>query len=213
MVSKRNIERYQCCPDEDLWTDFKEGDVQAYEFMFKKNYDLLYNYGLKITRNSEETRDCIQQLFAGLWESRLRLGYSNSIRSYLLASLRRLILRRLADKSRFVSIEGIRCEFHVEISTELKYIKNQDEIEQVRLMRDVIQKLPDRQKEALYLKYYSDHSFGEIALIMGITTRGVYKLIYKALDHLAIGVSGKKSKNHAIEPTSALILTRAFPKA
>lgn len=192
MVSKRNIERYRYCSEEDLWTDFKEGDEQAYEFIFKNHYNVLFNYGLKLTRNAEETRDCIQQLFAGLWESRQRLGSSNSIRSYLLASLRRMILRRLNDKSRFVNIECVTSEFHVEISAELKYIKDQSETEQVKLLWNVIQKLPDRQKEALYLKYYNDHSSGEIALIMGITTRGVYKLIYKALDHLALEISNKK---------------------
>jgi RNA polymerase sigma factor (sigma-70 family) len=192
MVSRRTIERYQCCSEEDLWMDFKEGDVQAYEFIFKKHYNLLYNYGLKITRDGDETRDCIQQLFAGLWESRQRLGSSNSIRSYLLASLRRMILRRVNEKYRFVDIDSINCEFHVEVSSELKYIKDQVEIDQVKLLWDAIQKLPDRQKEALYLKYYNGHSFSEIALIMGITTRGVYKLIYKALDHLAIKIGGKK---------------------
>lgn len=192
MVSKRTIERYNFCADEDLWMDFREGDVQAYEFIFKKHYNLLYNYGLKISRSKEETRDCIQQLFAGLWESRQRLASSNSIRSYLLASLRRMILRRLNDKYRFVNIEDIGNEFHVEVSAELKFIKNQAEKEQVKLLWDAIQNLPDRQKEALYLKYYDDHSFSEVAHVMGITTRGVYKLIYKALDHLAIKFSDKK---------------------
>lgn len=192
MVSKRTIERYSGYSDEDLWMDFKEGDVEAYEFIFKKHYNLLYNYGLKISRNTEETRDCIQQLFAGLWESRQRLAPSNSIRSYLLASLRRMILRKLNDKYRFVNIEEVGYEFHVEASVELKLIKNQAESEQVKLLWEMIQKLPDRQKEALYLKFYNDHSFSEIAHVMGITTRGVYKLIYKALDHLSIKFSDKK---------------------
>lgn len=103
-----------------------------------------------------------------------------------------MILRRINDKDRFVNIDSISCEFHVEVSSELKYIKNQVEVEQVKLLWDVIQELPDRQKEALYLKYYNDHSFADIAHIMGITTRGVYKLIYKALDHLTVKIGGKK---------------------
>lgn len=192
MLSKGAKEKYRYYSEEDIWSDFKNGDQQAYEFMFKKYYNLLLSYGLKITRNTEETKDCIQQLFAGLWESRQRLGPNNSIRSYLSASLRRMILRRLKDKFQYVNIDDMNPGFHADISVELKYIKNQREIEQVNLLTDLIQMLPDRQKEALYLKYYSDYSFGEIAETMGITTRGVYKLLYKALDHLTIQIEEKK---------------------
>lgn len=192
MLSKVAKEKYRYYSEEDLWSDFKNGDQQAYEFMFKKYYNLLLSYGLKINRNVEETKDCIQQLFAGLWESRRRLGSNNSIRSYLSASLRRMILRRLKDKFQYVNIEDMNPDFHADVSSELKYIKNQGDIEKVKVLSDLIQKLPDRQKEALYLKYYSDYSFAEIAETMGITTRGVYKLIYKALDHLTLQITEKK---------------------
>jgi RNA polymerase sigma factor (sigma-70 family) len=192
MLSKGAKEKYRYYSEEDIWTDFKKGDKQAYEFIFKKYYNLLLCYGMKINRNTEETKDCIQQLFAGLWESRQRLGSNDSIRSYLSASLRRIILRRLKVKFQYVNIEDINPGFRVEISPELKFIKNQREVEQVKLVSDLIQNLPDRQKEALYLRYYSDYSFGEIAETMGITTRGVYKLLYKAFDHLTIQVEQKK---------------------
>lgn len=192
MLSKGTKQKYKYCSEEDLWIDFKNGDEQAYEFMFKKYYNHLLGYGLKISRNMEEIKDCIQQLFAGLWESRQRLGPNNSIRSYLSASLRRMILRRLNSKFHYVSIEDMNPEFHADVSEELKYIRSQGEIEQVKILSDLIQKLPDRQKEALYLKYYNDYSFSEIAEVMGITTRGVYKLIYKAIDHLGTQITAKK---------------------
>lgn len=180
--------------EEELWIAFKKGDEQAYEFMFKHYYKCLLQYGLKINRDTEEVKDCVQQLFAGLWESRLRLGSNNSIKSYLLASLRRIILRRLKVRFQYINIDQISPSFHVETSVEFTYIKQQKEIERAEMLSALIQKLPDRQKEALYLRFYGDHSFSEIAEIMGITTRGVYKLIYKALDHLSLEIAEKKSK-------------------
>lgn len=186
--------KYGCCSEEDLWAAFKNGDEQAYEFMFKHNYKLLLNYGLKISRDAEEVKDCIQQLFARLWESRQRLGVNTSIKSYLLASLRRMILRRSKVKFQYINIEHINPAFHIESSVEYKYIKSQKEVELVKALSNLIKKLPDRQKEALYLRFYGDYSFGEIAGIMGITTRGVYKLIYKALDNLTLEMEEKKPK-------------------
>lgn len=185
--------KFTHCTEEDLWIAFKKGDEQAYEFMFKHYYTCLLNYGLKINRDTEEIKDCIQQLFVGLWESRLRLGSNNSIKSYLLASLRRIILRRLKVRFQYINIDQISPSFHVETSVEFKYINQQKEIERAEMLSALIEKLPDRQKEALYLRFYGDHSFSEIAEIMGITTRGVYKLIYKALDHLSMEIAEKKS--------------------
>lgn len=178
----------------DLWAAFKNGDEQAYEFMFKHHYKNLFNYGLKINRDAEEVRDCIQQLFAGLWESRMRLGSNTCIRSYLLASLRRIILRRLKVRYQYINIDQVSPSFYVETSVESKYITQQREVERSKMLAELIAKLPDRQKEALYLRFYGDHSFGEIAEIMGITTRAVYKLVYKALDHLSLEIAEKRSK-------------------
>jgi RNA polymerase sigma factor (sigma-70 family) len=178
--------------EEDLWASFKKGDEEAYETIFKNHYKLLLNYGLRINPDREEIKDCIQQLFTDLWESRQRLGTNSSIKMYLLASLRRSILRKLNASYIYSDIDKINPAFYIETSEESKIIKDQLEMDRVKKLSESIQKLPDRQKEALYLKYYGDQSFPEIAKVMGITTRAVYKLIYKALDHLTTEFKVKK---------------------
>lgn len=178
--------------EEEIWNAFKEGDKQAYETMFKMNYQVMLNYGLKFNQSQDDVKDCIQQLFMGLWESRLRLGRNNSIKSYLLASLRRMILRRNKRRLSLINIESMNPGFHIESSPETKYIKDQTDQWRVAYVSELINVLPNRQKEALYLKYYGEHSFGEIGVIMGISTRVVYKLIYKALDKLALAAKDKK---------------------
>lgn len=180
--------------DEEVWEAFKQGDEQAYEAMFKRNYGLLLNYGLRFCQDKEEVRDCVQQLFLGLWESRERLGKNTSIRSYLLASVRRLILRRSKRKVLTMDIDDLNPAFLAQASAESDFIRSQREKAQVKFVADLINKLPNRQKEALYLKYYGEHNFSEIAVIMGISTRVVYKLIYKALDRLSGEIGEKRSK-------------------
>jgi len=44
--------------------------------------------------------------------------------------------------------------------------------------------LPARQREVIFLKYYNNLSYEEIAGIMGIEQDSVYKLTYKALEKL-----------------------------
>ncbi|MNY66103.1 RNA polymerase sigma factor [compost metagenome] len=47
-----------------------------------------------------------------------------------------------------------------------------------------LQKLTDRQREVIYLRYYEEFSYPEIAEIMGLTLKGTYKLMGRAIETL-----------------------------
>ena len=167
-----------------LWNMLRAGSGEAFEQIFRHYYPSLLNYGLRFNKDDEEVKDCIQILFMNIWERKAFLGTSDSIRNYLLASLRRLILKRAKANLTTIALDDEDSLFHVELSVEMQMIRDQTLKENVVSLQNAIQNLPARQKEALYLRFYNDQSFGEIALIMNISTRAVYKLIYKALDAL-----------------------------
>lgn len=167
-----------------LWDMLRAGSGEAFEQIFRHYYPSLLNYGLRFNKDEEEVKDCIQILFMNIWERKAFLGNSDSIRNYLLASLRRLILKRAKANPLTIALDDDDSLFHVELSAEMKMIHDQTLKENVISLQRAIQNLPARQKEALYLRFYNDQSFGEISLIMNISTRAVYKLIYKALDAL-----------------------------
>ena len=144
----------------------------------------MLNYGLRFQADDEEVKDCIQELFITIWERRESLGPTTSIRNYLLASLRRLILKRMKHQPAHVGLDADTFDVQVELPLEATLILDQSTTEKIELLHQSMEKLPERQKEAVYLKYCGDQSLTEIAAIMGITTRAVYKLIYKALDTL-----------------------------
>jgi RNA polymerase sigma factor (sigma-70 family) len=48
----------------------------------------------------------------------------------------------------------------------------------------VINTLPPRQKEIIFLRFYEGLSYDEIADIMSISINSAYKLLYKALENL-----------------------------
>ncbi|MEQ8552597.1 MAG: sigma-70 family RNA polymerase sigma factor [Cyclobacteriaceae bacterium] len=179
--------------DSSIWTAFKAGDKCAFEFIFKDNYELLLNYGLKLNSNEDDVKDCIQLLFSKLWESRMRLGQNNSIKSYLLASLRRMILRGIKSRFKFLEFQNLSSTLQISFAVENRFFKDEREKTQAQYLNDLLQKLPLRQREAIFLKYYGEHKFSEIADIMGISTRVVYKLIYKAMANLTAQVAGKSN--------------------
>ena len=143
----------------------------------------LYNYGYKIAQNRPMVEDCLQDLFLTILETRERLGQTDSIKFYLMRSLRRNIVRKLTVEQRFGTDPesiGFQVEFHYEPT----WLDAQISQEQsVALLRE-LNSLPPRQKEALFLKYFDNLSYEEIAQVMGIEQKSTYKLIYKAIASL-----------------------------
>lgn len=165
-----------------LWESFRLGNTGAFEEIFRRYYPVLFNYSMRFAVSEAEAKDSIQALFLQIWERREFLGQTTSLRNYLLASLRRSLLKEAAAARH--GNTGELPEFRVELSTESNLIRSQTEAENAHLLRQAFELLPQRQKEAIFLRFYEERDFYEIARIMNISTRAVYKLIYKGLDNL-----------------------------
>src|SRR5262245_13797048 len=79
-----------------LWGRMREGDEQALAQLFRSHYAILFDYGMKLARHEELVKDGIQEVFAYIWEKRAGVSAVDSVRAYLLVSLRRHLLKLLA---------------------------------------------------------------------------------------------------------------------
>nr|WP_157634967.1 sigma-70 family RNA polymerase sigma factor [Spirosoma panaciterrae] len=175
---------YDQATDAQLWDDFLQGSKAAYSFMYEKYARVLYNYGYKIAQDRQLTEDCLQDLFLTILETRERLGHTDSIKFYLMRSLRRDLVRKLNERHRFQSGHEDEIDFKVEFHYEPTWLDSQISREQSEAVLRELNHLPARQKEALFLKFFDNLSYEEIAGIMGIETTSAYKVIYKAIASL-----------------------------
>ncbi|MDO1450442.1 sigma-70 family RNA polymerase sigma factor [Rhodocytophaga aerolata] len=178
--------KFTAYTDAALWQAFKDGDEEAFDFMFEKYVQVLYNYGRKFTAVPEIIEDCVQDLFVELWEKKKLLSPTDSIKFYLFKALRIRIIRRLSKDHTFGK-EGIDSDvynFAITLSYESKLISQQQDTHQQKLLTQAVNQLSKRQKEAIHLKYFDNLSYVEIAGIMAISVDSVYKLISGALAQL-----------------------------
>ncbi|QJW91008.1 sigma-70 family RNA polymerase sigma factor [Spirosoma taeanense] len=175
---------YQQATDAQIWDDFLLGNKLAYSFMYEKYARALYNYGYKIAQNRQLTEDCLQDLFLAILETRERLGHTDSIKFYLMRSLRRDIVRKLNSQHRFLDEPNHEIDFKIEFYYEPTWLDSQISKERSEAVLHELNQLPARQKEALFLKFFDNLSYDEIAGIMGIETTSAYKVIYKAIASL-----------------------------
>lgn len=167
----------------ELWDAFRESDEEAFAYLYRKFAPILYSYGFHLCRQQDLTEDCIQDLFIHLYQHRAQLGPTDSIKFYLYRSLRRRIADKAQLNSRFVSDEDLDgpLEFEMDMPAEAALIDDQTAAEHKRKLDFLINRLPKRQKEALFLLYYEELSYPEIAQLMGLEVKSVYNLIYNSM--------------------------------
>lgn len=168
-----------------LWDDFRNGNEEAYKYIYMTYSSVLYNYGYKFCYNHNITTDAIQETFIYIFLKRSSLGMTSNIKFYLLKSLRREIVRKInQEKKVSISREISEVEFLLTPSVEDKIVNQEFNLERERHMKLAISDLPKRQHEAIYLRFYEELSYEEIAQVMGLEQNSAYKIIYKALDSL-----------------------------
>ena len=186
--------------DLTLWSEFKQGDKQAFAIIYRRHFFKLYDYGVKISGNPELVKDCIQELFIAIWKSRNNLAYTDSIKNYLFTSLRRKLFDQL-KKHKLLSAEKKGNTFAFSLPREHALIMEEISLEKKRKLLDGINRLSKRQKEAIFLRYYEGFTCDEIARIMSLSPGSTYVLLSKAISQL------KKQMDKIL---SVAVLLRSF---
>lgn len=159
-------------------------DQQQFEQIYHAHIDALYHYGTKFNANRELVEDCIQDLFADLWEKMHALDKIISLRSYLLGALRRKLLRKIyTDRELLYDTEELNGFFEMHLIQEAENQQFLTE-ENVQQITHAFGKLTEKQKEVIYLRFYNQLSFKEIAEVMEVQTRTVYKLAHRSISLL-----------------------------
>lgn len=176
-------------PDVDehqLWHSFLNDNLDAWEHLFKLYYRDLYGYGLKLSHRPELVRDCIHELFVILWDRRKHLEEVHSVKAYLLASLRRSILKDLKrERKHPVYRPGNQLsDSHIQFPAEEFMIRDERKAHTNKALYNALECLPDRQKEVLFLKYFNGMSYDEIEEILSINYQTIRNHIYRAIKRL-----------------------------
>ena len=167
------------------WQAFKAGSREAFEQIYRAHARELLNYGYKVTSDKRLIEDSLQDMFFEMWNHRTGLSDTTSIRFYLFKALRYKIGRnsRLTFDLFTEDFDAL-SDVPVELSHETHLIPLEVQSLQMPNLRELIDNLPKRQREAVNLRYYHNFSNEEIAQIMGVNYQSACKFIYTALRNL-----------------------------
>ncbi len=165
-----------------VWDFFVGGDLNAFSTLFKHYYSPLYNYGIRISNNPDITEDCLQDFFVYLYEHRSSLGHVRQVKAYLFVSYRRALVKTLQKQHLMRSLE----------ETDTVFLFSQEEIrigetfstQRAKTLEAILNQLSPREREVIYLKYYSNLKNPEITEVMNISYQSVLNTLQKAFTKL-----------------------------
>lgn len=179
---KNQILQKTVLDDNDLWTELKAGDEKAFSILFKRYYGYLIQYGNSFSPFSEKIQDCVQDVFTDIWIYRNSLTSTVVVKAYLLSCVRKRIANleqkdKVFNKSKSVDALAFLFDF----SVEQQLISDEVTAGNVTQLNKVLNVLPVRQKEALYLRYHHGLSVDEIAAILNVNYQSANNLLHRAL--------------------------------
>jgi RNA polymerase sigma factor (sigma-70 family) len=180
----RQPEEPQGLPDaRTLWQQFKGGDKQSFSVLYKTHYAALYNYGCHLVRDKDLVEDSIHDLFFTLWKNRDQLTMPLSVRHYLFTAFKRKVIDLTRQQGRF-SDRYSESDFEIILSPENELIHEQAREERVRQLQRALNGLTKRQREAIYLRYFENMTYPELASVLECDVNSVYVLMSRAMDAL-----------------------------
>lgn len=167
----------------DLWQQSKAGDSVAFCHLADKLYRTLFNYATSFTSDREYIKDAIQELLIHIWEKRQTINIQ-FVTIYFLKSLRNQLLQEFRrNKHPFLGIDEIEeITDNQTIETEIE--ESEAYSESQRRVKNAINELPKRQKEAIFLKFYEGLENEQIADLMQVNRQSVANLLFKAISTL-----------------------------
>ncbi len=170
-----NTDKYP--EDVALWQAFKQGDKQAYSTLYHQYVRLLFQYGCRLCSDRDLVKDAIQDVFFYLWEHRSTLGDVQRVQYYLTTALRRKIIA-LQKKESSIEVDENMLSIP---SVEKNRVDAETKHDNQRYLQKGLNNLTERQREAIFLRYYQDMPVNDIAKTMNIQRRAVYQLLENAI--------------------------------
>lgn len=168
--------------DQKCWKAFLAGSHAAFSTLFKTHYNALYQYARRQCGETEPAHECVQQLFYQLWVGKNNISEVTHIKAYLFKALRVSLQKEKKYHQRFLHLDV--SPQPVTFSPEEILLEDETYDIRRRKIADVLNMLPKRQREMVYLKYYENLSYQQIAEVLGMNYQSVVNAVFRAIQRL-----------------------------
>jgi RNA polymerase sigma-70 factor, ECF subfamily len=165
--------------DEKLMQEIKADNMFAFDMLFNKYSKRLYKFAYSILKSPEESENIVQDVFLNLWENRNKVGKDSSVKYYVFTIAYNSaisVIRKKARESQFIDYLKSLQEINEEpVNLVLEYNELTNKLD------DIINNLPDRQREVYLLHRNEGLKYQEIADRLNISVNTIQNHMVRAL--------------------------------
>jgi RNA polymerase sigma factor (sigma-70 family) len=184
---------------DELWQKFLSGDDESFDRLYDKFVRILFAFGLQFTYDRELVKDCIQDVFVKMYETRLQLYHVENANTFLRIALKNRIINAIKKEkthSKFINT----AEFsEIDDFTAYQNMEYYEEEQHNRNMIEAMLKLlTPQQKRVVQFRYFEDMSLEEISILLKINYQSVQNILQRAITKMR---KHFESRNESILPS------------
>jgi RNA polymerase sigma-70 factor, ECF subfamily len=180
----------------------------ATDDLYRRHRSRVLGYCQRYLRRSADAEDALQQTFLQVHRALGRGVKPVSETTWLLAIARNVCLTRIDVLNR-----RARLEFPEDPSVLASAAAAEAPAEVTPLLSDAINRLPERQRVALFLREWQQLSYGEIAAELGTSEAAVETLLFRARKSLAAQLGAPRRRRRALDLAGLLGWVRSLSGA
>ena len=168
------MEKLKQMTDDMLVTLYLEGNNSAFDILLNRHQDRLFNYIYFLVRSREVAEDIFQETFVKAITTLQQGRYQNDgkFAAWITRIAHNLVIDQFRIERNENAISNDETEF--DLLNDAKFAEGTIENKMVneQILKDVralIDELPDCQREVVFMRYYQDLSFKEIADMTGVS--------------------------------------------
>jgi RNA polymerase sigma-70 factor, ECF subfamily len=171
--------------DEALMAAYIQGEREAFVYLFDRYATRIHRFFLQIFRDVSVADDLLQVTFLKLHKARATYRLGMSFKPWIFTIASRVRLDEFRRRGRSMEDSDEEKLMSVDAKSALKNfdaVGRQQEL--VRVVREVMAKLPESYRAVLHLHRYEQMTFAEIAASLGISENAAKVRAFRAYEQL-----------------------------
>lgn len=169
------MENFNSFTDEKLALSYIDGNNKAFDELLTRNQDKLFSYIFFVVRDEDKANDLFQETFVKVITKLHQKRYvdSGKFSAWIMRIAHNVIMdwyreqraRNLVEPTEENDLSNLSGNDVLDVNVENKYVNDQ-------IMTDVkkmMNMLPPTQREVVFMRFYQDLSFKEIAELTGVS--------------------------------------------
>ena len=184
-----------CFSDDYLFQQIRNGQYEAMELFFKRYYTPLCRFGMSYESNSCLVEEKVADIFIQLWTNRNILDKIKNPKSYIYVIVKNSLKTARKSEQFYQQIDETKTINSIfSPSREQEIIENEQKEMKTNLIREILDIIPKKSRQAFELSRIDGLKYKEIAEILNVTPKTVENHIAIALKYISRAMESYKKR-------------------